>query len=299
MTSEISEFGGSGPAPQPTVDSGTTVPERYAREIRAREQAHERCPVDVFVAGKNARYSWPYRLVNAEKARPSLAETCETLIIDSVVGDPYYAVDDILDTAHRLDAEYVIGKDWPAFAAPDDEGPDTLDAYRWTMTKYKRHDCDAELIVPLQPPYDKQTVDSLRNSGVEHFALGGLRDKSGQEQVELIRSFREIAGFGVQAHGLGVGTTPELIAAIRESVVEDPQRPLLDSFDISTPENAVVNNKIPNKRWDQSRVPLPTGEDSTTIRAGFSEAIARMLEYELSTQCDGEMFAGERRLSQF
>jgi hypothetical protein len=108
--------------------------------------------------------------------------------------------------------------------------------------------------------------------------------------VRHIRAFREAAGYDVTAHGLGVGTSVELLTALRESVADDPRRPLLDSFDISTPENAVRTNKLPTKRWEQRRIPLPTGEESTTVRAAFAESAARMLEYELSPGCDDEMF---------
>lgn len=266
------------------------IPTRYAREIEARERLHQQCPVDVYVAGVNSRYSWPNRLVSAKEARPGVADTSATLMVDSVINDPYYAVNDILDAADRLNADYIIGKDWPTFADPEDEGVPALDAYGWTISKYKRHECNAELVVPLQPPFERQPVHSLRHSDVEHFALGGLRDKSGTEQVRHIRAFREIAGYSVEAHGLGVGTSVELISAIRESVADDPQRPLLDSFDISTPETAVSKNELPNKRWDNCRFLLPTGQDSTTVRAGFSESVARMLEYELTPGCDDVMF---------
>jgi hypothetical protein len=274
-----------------TDNSGTVeVPAHYAREIEARERLHQQCPVDVYVAGVNSRYSWPNRLVSAKEARPGVADTSETLIVDSVINDPYYAVNDVLDAAHRLGADYVIGKDWPAFADPEDEGVPALDAYGWTVSKYIDHECNAELIVPLQPPFEAPTVRSLRKQNIDHFALGGLRDKSGPEQVQHIRAFREVAGYSVKAHGLGVGTSIELLSALRESVANDPQRPLLDSFDISTPETVVSKNELPNKRWDNCRFLLPTGKGSTTVRAGFSESVARMLEYELTPGCDDEMF---------
>jgi hypothetical protein len=269
------------------------VPARYAREIRERERLHKACPVDVFVAGINPRYSWPNRLVAANKASQSVVDSAETVIIDSVITDPWYAVDDILDTAHDLDAEYVVGKDWPPAVDPCDRGGnpgihprEAIDHFRG---KYQRHECDANVIVPVYPPFE-QTLNWTQCDWIDHYALGGMRDLSGAEQVTRIQNFRDIVGYDVDAHGLGVGTSIELIKAIRSSVEEDLEKPLLDSFDISTPETAVANNKIPDKRWEQQRIPFPTGDDSTTVRGGFSEAIARMLEYELTPQCDDEMF---------
>jgi hypothetical protein len=269
------------------------VPDRYAREIRERERLHDACPIDVYVSGVNPRYSWPYRLVAANKATQSVVNSAETVIIDSVVNDPWYAVDDILDTAYELSAEYVVGKDWPPAADPCGRGGDpgihpreAIDHFRG---KYQRHECDANLIVPVYPSFEK-TLNWTQCDWIDHYALGGMRDLSGEEQVTRIRNFRDIVGYDVTAHGLGVGTSVELIRAIRSSVEEDPANPLLDSFDISTPETAVANNKIPDKRWRQQRIPFPTGTDSTTVRAGFAAAIAQMLEYELTPHCDDDMF---------
>ncbi|RJT04698.1 hypothetical protein [Halococcus sp. IIIV-5B] len=263
------------------------VPARYAREIEAREQLHEACPVDVYVAGINPRYSWPHRLVAANEARPGVAESADTVMVDSVISDSYYAVNDVLDAAHKLDAEYVVGKDWPPEQDPAGKGVQATDAYEWFITKYKRHKCDSEVIVPIAPPFEPGCLDCLPE--VDHFALGGMNGMSGERQVKYIRDFRELAGYDVEVHGLGVGTTPELISAIRESVEDDPENPLLDSLDISTPENAIGNGKIPDKSWQQHRVPMPTGTDSTTVRGGFAEATARMLEFEFSPGCDDDI----------
>jgi hypothetical protein len=148
---------------------------------------------------------------------------------------------------------------------------------------------NADVIVPVFPPFD-DTLRGVQGDWIDYYALGGMREMSGEQQVAHLRRFREVVGDEPKAHGLGVGTSVELINAIQTSVEEDPENPLLDSFDISTPETAVANNKIPDKRWQQQRIPFPTGTDSTTVRAGFSEAIARMLEYELTPECDDDMF---------
>ena len=261
------------------------VPARYAREIAARDRLLERCPIDVFVAGINDRYSWPHRLVSAKEAnRPALAETCESLIVDSVISEPYYPAGDVLDAAHALDADAVVAKDWPPEADPSGKGVPPADALEHFMSRFVKHDYEGEVIVPVWPPFDHLKLSGVRDDWIDHYALGGMRDLDGEEQVEHVRRFREVAGFDVHAHGLGVGTSPELIGALRRSV--ERGSPLLDSFDISTPENAVGNNKIPDRSWSQQRNPFPTGTDSTTVRAGFAESIARMLAYELSPDCD-------------
>lgn len=268
------------------------VPARYAREIQARERLHDACPIDVYVAGVNPRYSWPNRLVAANKATQSVVDSAETVIIDSVVTNPFYSNIAILETAHDLGAEYVIGKDWPPAVDPCDgrNGIHPVDALDHFMSEYVCHDCEADVIVPVYPPFDTQKLQGLQKDWITNYALGGMRDMGGAKQVAHIRTFRELVGYDVNVHGLGMGTSIDLISALRSSVKENPDQPLLDSLDISTPETAVANNKIPTKHWHQQRVPLPTGTDSTTVRAGFSEAIARMLEYELTPQCDDEMF---------
>ena len=289
LSESTSERASSGEVATNQKESSETieVPARYAREIEAREQLHEACPVDVYVAGINPRYSWPHRLVAANEARPGVAASADTVIIDSVVSDPYYAVNDVLDAAHKLDAEYVVGKDWPPESDPSSKGVQATDAYEWFITKYKRHECKSDVLVPIAPPFEAGCLDCL--SEVDRFALGGMRDMSGEQQVKHIRDFRDVAGYDVEVHGLGVGTSAELISAIRESVKNGPESPLLDSFDISTPENAVSKGKLPDKHWHQHRITFPTGDESTTMRAGYAEATARMLEYELSSWCDDDI----------
>lgn len=290
--SSPSECASSPPSASSEPESETVeVSARYAREIQERERLHEACPVDVYVAGINPRYSWPHRIVNADKACQSVGESAETMIIDSVVNNPYYDFESILNTAHELDADYVISKDWPPAVDPCDRGGihprDALDHF---MGEYTCHECDADVIVPVYPPFDAKKLQGLRKDWIDYYALGGMRDMSGEQQVAHIRRFRELVDDDVAVHGLGMGTSVELIHAVRTSIEETPDAPLLDSLDISTPETAVANNKIPTKRWHQQRIPLPTGDDSTTVRAGFAEAIARMLEYELTPECDDDMF---------
>ncbi|ELY58729.1 hypothetical protein [Natronococcus jeotgali] len=272
------------------------VPARYAREITARERLLEQCPIDVYVAGVCDRYSWPWRLVAANEAdRPGLRESCETLIVDSVYSDPYYPVGDVLEAAHAVDADYVVSKDYP------DEPRTALDAHGRFLSLWRRHKCDAEPI-PVLSTHDLSSFRgqcrhyARREDDVGTVAVGGLRDARGAVQVRYFREARKVLGYDVDLHGLGVGTSTELIGALQESIADDSDRPLIDSFDISTPENAVRNNKLADKRWSQHRCPLPEGTDSTTVRAGFAEATARMLAYELTTGCD-ESFSQDGTLT--
>lgn len=273
-------------------DEAIKVPKRYAREIAARERLLARCPVDIYVSGVWDRYSWPYRLVQANEAnRSGLKDTCETLIVDSVPTDLYFPVSDVLDAAHEMDADYVVMKDYPG------EYDVTLDAHERFCSHYQRHECDSKIMAVATTPNIgrfraqcrsyKRSFD--KGLSVHAVAVGGLRDAKASIQARWFREARKVMGYDVPLHGLGVGTSPELISNIRKSIKEDPERPLVDSIDISTPESAVKNNKIPDKTWTQRRSPFPEGVDSTTVRSGFAEAIARMLAYELTPDCDDDV----------
>ena len=112
----------------------------------------------MFVAGINDRYSWPHRLVSAKEAnRPALAETCETLIVDSVINEPYYPAGDVLDAAHALDADAVVAKDWPPQADPSGRGVSPADALEHFMSRFVKHEFDGEVIVPVWPPFDHRS----------------------------------------------------------------------------------------------------------------------------------------------
>lgn len=269
-------------------DPGTVeVPARYAREIEKRERLHEQALIDVYVAGDTSWYAWPHRLVNAGDAdHVALRDTCDTLIVDSVYGDDYYPVDDVLDAAHKIHADYVIMSDYP------DQPDATIDAYEWFSSHYIDHACNATVIPVAQPasPDFHQQINFYQRSRLTHplIAIGGLSSATPAEQVTALTRAREIAGSQQAIHGLGLGTSPQVIAAVRQHATRHG-RPLIDSLDTSTPERAPSLNKLPDKTWSQHRHLLPEGESSTVVRAGFADAIARMLAYEFSPSCDDDV----------
>ncbi|MFD1588515.1 hypothetical protein ACFR9U_16170 [Halorientalis brevis] len=291
---DVDDVEGDHEATEPaTVD----VPAYYAREIAERELIARECPVDVFVSGINPRYGWPYRMQSAREARPSVRDACETLIIDSVFQDPHYPIEEILDAAHDFDADYVVSKDYWAL----DGQSYPLNEMQFFAERYKRHPCEAEILVPVGADPSKYTLERLakdikRDSpcNIGGVAVGALSRERGELQADVLRRVREIVGPDVHVHALGMGTDPSVIGAIRESIVDDPQRPLVDSLDTSTPENAPKNNKLPDKRWSQKRVLLPEGDKSSTVRAQFAAAQALMLAYELTTWCDDDEISDGR-----
>lgn len=232
----------------------------------------------VFSASYNPRYSYPYRLQNAPNACQPVRDACYELMVDSGFNDDSVTNDTVLEKAEKFNADYVFPKDYPG------EQHRTHVSLSDFLSKYQQSNCNAKMIVVLQPPYDRQYLNHEQfYSQFSHFALGGLHSLDSPEaQVSAIKKFREVAGTHCYVHALGVGTSLEMIRAIREN----PR--LVDSIDCSTAETTIKNNVIPDKSWKQTPFFIPEGIDSTSVRARFSAAILYMLNYMLGTRVDDE-----------
>lgn len=290
----------------------TTVPDRYAREIEERQRIIEACPVKVFTSSINPRWAWPWKLNSANEARPSIPPSCDELMIDP--GHTNYCGP--LAAAHaaaKTGADYVLARDLPPSQFPEDVPEDerhlvSIDRVANYFVEHRRlrenetaslgkwelaH--SAEAIAPIQPPYieslkrisepiKRETKDSPEYITIldetDYIALGGLLsiDKA-NDRVEMLRDVREYVGNDVKIHALAPGTDLEVIRAIRND------HDLIDSLDVSTPERAASNGRIPDKTWKQHKHPLPRGTDSTTIRGQYSGAIALQLAYMLGPYC--------------
>jgi hypothetical protein len=232
----------------------------------------------VFAAGINGRYWYPYRLMSAKEAGRSTAEECFELIVDSA-----YTHDDVgnkktIEAAIDANADYIIMADAPGSQKK------THNALKEFINLYKEHvECSAKPFVVLQPPYaDHYEQYEDVYSRFSHFALGGLHQFDPWQQISAIREFRMTAGAQVYVHALGIGTDFEIVSSLRD----EPR--LVDSLDVSTAEQAIKNNKIPDKKWEQTRFYVPEGVDSTTVRARFSESILSMLNYVLGPNVDDD-----------
>lgn len=244
------------------------------REFGERMAIISHCPIRVYIASYIPRYWYPYRLQHAEKARPWVKDESLEVIMDSAIGDSAVGNVEVLDRAHELNADYVI----PADTLHDQAA--TTAAVGEFMDIYKTHACRARPLVPLQPPYERHYEDL---DGFTHYVLGGMAMADPSEQLEGIRRFREAAGFGVYAHGLGLGASLPLIKKLRE----EPR--LLDSLDLSTPEKLIRGEKIADKTWKQRPYEYARGERSSSVRAQFASAIALQLNYMLGPFCDDEI----------
>jgi hypothetical protein len=244
------------------------------REFSERLAIISHCPIKVFVASYIPRYFYPYRLQHAEKARPWLKDESLEAIMDSAIGDAAVGNDEVLDRAHDLHADYVI----PADTLHDQDA--TTEAVREFVELYEAHPCRARPLIPLQPPYDRHFEEL---SEFSHYVLGGMAMAPPWEQLEGIRRFRAAAGYGVYAHGLGLGASLSLIKELRE------QPRLLDSLDLSTPEKLIRGEKLADKTWKQQPFEYARGERSSSVRAQFASAIALQLNYMLGPFCDDEI----------
>lgn len=236
------------------------------------------CPVKVFVASYIPRYWYPYRLQHAEKARDWAKDESLEVIMDSAIGDAAVDNEAVLDRATEVNADFVI----PADTLHDQEA--TTEAVRDFMRLYESHECRAKPLIPLQPPYDEHYQEL---AGFSHYTLGGIAASEPETQLREIRQFRDAAGYGVYAHGLGLGASLTLIRALREN----PR--LLDSLDLSTPEQVIRGEKLPDKSWQQREFAYPTGEDSSTVRAAFASAVALQLNYMLGPMCSDDSLTSE------
>lgn len=244
------------------------------RELRERLKIISHAPVKVYLASYIPRYWYPYRLQHAGKARDWVQDESLETIMDSGISDEDIGNEEVLDRAHEVNADYVIPAD-----VLGDQGATTR-AVREFMRLYERHDCRAKPLIPLQPPYPEHYREL---SGHSHYVLGGIALSPPSDQLAAIREFRDEAGYGVYAHGLGLGASLELVKALRE----EPR--LLDSFDLSTNEQVVKGEKIPDKSWIQHEFKYPRGENSSTVRAQYAQAVALQLNYMLGPFCEDEV----------
>lgn len=227
-------------------------------------------PVDVYVASYNSRYWWPYRLNHVDKASPIYQERSERYVLDSNIGDDDVSNMDVLDRAEELDADVVVPKDY----LHDQER--TTRSVRQFMDQYDDHHCQADVWVPLQPPFP-QHLDDL--DGFDAYVLGGLARMPGGEQRHHIELFNQAAPTKVYRHGLGVGASIAIIKAIRHN------NDLLDSLDTSTPENIGMNGNLRDKNLQDVDLSVPSGTGSSTLYGAYAQAQALQITYMMTDDC--------------
>lgn len=248
-------------------------------------------PIDLYVAGTNGRFFWPYRLQPADESSPSVRRSCLKYILDSgFQNSNTVSNDDLIEMAEQRDPTYVIPND--CIRDDDTSAPEAIKRTAQSVSEFLDSVSErwfpSTVLVPLQPPYDEHyrllEREYERQAHRRHFALGGLKMLRPHEQVDHIRRFRETVGWDVYAHGFGLGASRHAIEVLRE----EPK--LLDSADVSTPQQHARTGKIAGA----SRRPVyfgpATGTDSSTTAGTIATAelveIARMLSPSITTDED-------------
>lgn len=267
----------------PPVRRASPIPRYYKQAVRKREEIADATPVDVYCMSINSWWPWRWKLMSWHEARPCVRESCETLIIDSGV-TRYGTPEEVLDAAEKTYADYVVASD---ITGMEDETrpemPDsTMESLAAFMQEADRRACADRVILPLQPPYGEFLDDVLDRwwlDATDYVAIGGLLTlDDAAERIAALHLVRDRLGDDAKIHALAPGTDPEVIEVIRSNPG------LLDSLDVSTPERAVVNGKLPDKTWTQQKVSLPGGTGSSYLNAQYAGAIATQLAFDLAPE---------------
>ena len=280
-------------------DRLTNVPAYYAEEIARKEAIIDACPIDVYCSSINPAWGWPWKLQSYYEARPGASDSCETLIIDSGF-NRWGSPEDVLQAAAKTDADLVMATDVTGLEDPslrdhNDAMPDTGDTFQDALTGIQRfmnraHELGIldRVMLPIQPDY-LEFLDACEARGwldeVSYVSVGGMLDISDvEDRIDALHDVQARLGDDYHIHALAPSTEPEMLRELRNT----PH--LVDSLDVSTPERAPANDKIPDASWVQDRHFFPRGTKSSTIRAQASALISVQLAHMLSPLCKDETF---------
>lgn len=220
------------------------------------------CPIDVYVAS-NMPYEYPYKLVKPAHVSQGIVDSCETLIMDSGIGDDSVSNTDVLDLANKYDADMVVAKDYL-----HDQDRTTVSVKDF-LREWQYHDCRATPLIPLQPPHHEHYREL---EGQYHYLLGGMAfGWDTRRIIDAVRSFRERIGYGPYVHLLGVGANQKLM----DFLARNPD--MVQSIDCSTPEQCAINSNIYDVTLKQRDYQIRTGEGSTATRTDLSQHLAKTL----------------------
>lgn len=282
----------------------------YERELKERQHVIESCPIDVYCSGINPRFGYTHRLMSYNEARSSVAEAAGTVMIDSGYRQ-YGEMKRLLEAVEKVDADYFILPDiTPYFYCYEDIEPENrVLEYARHLKRYDRKDLECNVLVPLHKPFEESVEAMLdpdlvagednyipEGQSLLEYADGvaiGLKEMPVPDRIRTLEMINTRIPEHKHVHALSPGTEMEMLAFLREN----PH--MVDSIDVSTPENAPGSNKIPDARWNQHMAKhhkeghswFPTGTDVSTLRAVASSRIALQLNYMLSDLCDDSEFS--------
>lgn len=246
------------------------TPQRSPVDWR-RETAYRAC-VEIYSAGGGGptnRYRWPYKLLHANNAKPASDIYAEKLIVDSDINNPDATNEDVLDAANAADADIVVPKDY----LHDRER--TTESVKEFLDLYESHPCSADYLIPLQPPHDEHAKNFPDEDG---FLVGGIKDEDPVAQLQHIRALRDEVGPDAYIHGLGLGSSREIIDECRRNPG------LLNSMDCKTPEFAASRHRTPDKsmKAQSGDFVIPGGDGTSTGVAIAAELILWQIAHMLN-----------------
>lgn len=189
-------------------------------------------PIELYLsANDGTRIYWPWRMQPPKEANSSYRNACEQYIIDSDPWDDSVGVDEILNTAHELNADVAslvdVYRDQPA----------TVDSLQHGLSRYQDHPYDGDLLLPLQAPY-VECWQQLDRPTTHWLGIGGLKDGTTSERITAAKRLRAAVGSDVRIHGFGWGIDDRLASAIRA------EPGLLDSVDSSSAIQSVTYDHL-------------------------------------------------------
>lgn len=233
----------------------------------------DRCPIDIYVAS-SMPYPYPYKLMKPEHAESRVAASCDSLIMDSGIGDDT-TNREVLELAERYDADFVV----PCDELHDQQA--TTEAVKAFLDTYDDMDARATPLIPLQPPYDEHYQQL---AGHYAYVLGGIAfDTPPRTQVEELQRFRRAAGSDPYAHALGVGGSMTVVNAL----ANNPN--LVQSVDCSTPEQAAINGNVIDAKLKHQSVSILNGEGSSRGRYSLAATNAYQLNDAYTKAARSEM----------
>lgn len=301
----------------------------YDEEIENRQKVVDACPIDIYVSSATGRYGYESKLLSYYNApRYTVRDSCANMMIDSSYSKIGY-MPEILDKAVTMEADWIITPDVAPGCDGWQPVVDDVEAVTQEMKgywlDYVNHEYDGKILVPIQAPFmehldrlgrieiddflnwrddpdfdcpsdDEAMIEQANRRGarpsmtldlLEKFdgvAIGGLRGLSVEETIETLLRVDDYLDDDKHIHALAPGTDMSVLKVLRD-------RPdLVDSLDISTPEMAAKNQKMPDNTWTQQKVPMPRGKDVSTLKAMRALEIILMLNYMLSPLCRDDDF---------
>lgn len=272
-------------------------------EIQSKRDVIDAAPIDVFAASNIRTYWYPYRLQHIGYANDRIRRLSRRYILDSDIKDPSVTNQAVLDRALELDADVVVPKDYLPFRVYDDlskkdgwtdeqdqalrdlrsDFDDNVSATTASIQDfqdaYADHAFDGEYLVPLQPPHTEHYQEFPDADG---YLLGGIKDWDADAQVQAMKDFRDVAGPEPYVHALGLGFSWTLVEAFRENPG------MVDSIDLSTPEQMGKNAKVPGPRWEQNDCYVAPGDKSSAVRGDLASFALLRFNYDIGPDVNTE-----------